>query len=700
MSTLDTINIWAAPNDNTGDTIRAWWQKINDNFSALNTDKLETSSYTAADVKSKYESNADTNAFTDADESKLDWITAWADMLKSVYDTDSSWVVDNSEALEWKTLDEVKDVNKTWFDRRNSVTMWVIELSPDWTTIYWVRADWTTYTNASWNFANWTAFQAVATARTLAIFPSSWQTEFSFYVQNTKYTKTALESIVLTDTTWMRVAAYDNTWTLIETFTPTQYDIFTWYAFVSVVYWNAVTQELVLFWDERHWIEMDAATHYYEHMSEWARYVSWLWMNWLAAWSWVYTSISSWVMFDEDIINNVPTQTNSPFWYLDWAAWRISPDWLDLAYMWISNPYFNEEITPWVFQLTEIANTNYCLIHFFATNDRIFPVWKVLWQAEYSTIPAARAWAYTELSDLYLSWVPTPEAKPIATVIVDDAGQLVLTDTWDTYIDWRETKITWSGWTSWVTNLHADLTDTATNWHPADIISYNNATSWLTATEVQSAIDEVVTDIPDNTDFVDLTTTQTVGWPKTFSETLTTAVNASIWTHLSAWSYISAVSYLETWEIATPATPASWKGKIYFKTDWKAYSLNDGWTETELGWGWGWTWVSIYNWAVAWEQVVWDVFEAPSDWTFTATTFRISLWTLPTWANFIAKLYKNGTEDASATIATTDTATNWLYQATDTTFVSWSYVATDRITVSITQVWSTVPWSNFTWSIS
>ena len=41
-------------------------------------DKLNASAYTAADVKTKYETNADTNAFTDADESKLDGIDAGA----------------------------------------------------------------------------------------------------------------------------------------------------------------------------------------------------------------------------------------------------------------------------------------------------------------------------------------------------------------------------------------------------------------------------------------------------------------------------------------------------------------------------------------------------------------------------------------------------------------------------------------------
>jgi hypothetical protein len=42
------------------------------------------------------------------------------------------------------------------------------------------------------------------------------------------------------------------------------------------------------------------------------------------------------------------------------------------------------------------------------------------------------------------------------------------------------------------TTLHADLTDLATSGHDADIIAYDNTTSGLTASEVQSAIDQVV----------------------------------------------------------------------------------------------------------------------------------------------------------------------------------------------------------------
>lgn len=38
--------------------------------------KLDSSSYTASDVKSKYESNSDTNAFTDSEKTKLNNLTA------------------------------------------------------------------------------------------------------------------------------------------------------------------------------------------------------------------------------------------------------------------------------------------------------------------------------------------------------------------------------------------------------------------------------------------------------------------------------------------------------------------------------------------------------------------------------------------------------------------------------------------------
>ena len=107
-----------------------------------------------------------------------------------------------------------------------------------------------------------------------------------------------------------------------------------------------------------------------------------------------------------------------------------------------------------------------------------------------------------------------------------------------------------------------------------------------------------------------------------------------------------------------------------------------------IWWGW-WNW-PILSAVIAWEITVGTVIEVPVSKTITAWTFRVALKTLPTGADVIVKLYKNWTEDASVTIATWASATNWLYQWTDTIFVSGSYVAWDVLKVSVTQIGSTL----------
>lgn len=590
----------------------------------------------------------------DWENTPLTW--GW-DMLKATYDTNASGVVDNSETLEGMTLREARMENKTGFDRRSPITMWIIELSPDWTTIYSISSDGTYTTNTSWNFANGTVYETPAIAREMAIYPETWETSFSVFVENEEFVKTALERIELTNTTWLRVVAYNSAWALFETFTPQDYNTFTWSAFISAIYWNMTTQELVLFADERHWIEMDAASHYYEHFSEWTRYISWLWINGLASWSSVYTSVWSWVLFDEDLIIDITSKTNTPFWYLEGTGWRIVNDGLDIWYITWTNPNYNLN-TGWVWSLAEVGNNDYILTHFFATNDKINPVVKILGQWTYPTISTARAWALVELNNLVLDWMPTPEFKPLATVIVNDDGELVLTDTWDTFIDWRETKITGTSWTSWVTNLHSDLTDTDTDWHPADIISYDNATSWLTATNVKAAIDEVDWDLDTLTnivswiswDYVDLTTTQTIWWVKTFS--------------------------------SSPIIPAP-------TTDLQAATKK---YVDDNAWGWG-GWGLLIDFASNNTERLRTLWEYVMTSTVSWSALRISLITAPVWADFIVTLYKNWVSEWTVTIATTDTATNGLYQKELSTFTSWSYVAWDVLKIEITQVWTTVKWS-------
>jgi len=116
------------------------------------------------------------------------------------------------------------------------------------------------------------------------------------------------------------------------------------------------------------------------------------------------------------------------------------------------------------------------------------------------------------------------------------------------------------------------------------------------------------------------------------------------------------------------------------------------WTAWQYSiWGWwsSWWWnAPLFSWDIAWTQIVWELYTFLCNWSLTAWTFRIWLWTKPTWSDFIIKLYKNGTEDWSVTITTTATATNWIFQGTDTSFVSGSY-----------QIGSTVAGSDLTFSL-
>ena len=117
-------------------------------------------------------------------------------------------------------------------------------------------------------------------------------------------------------------------------------------------------------------------------------------------------------------------------------------------------------------------------------------------------------------------------------------------------------------------------------------------------------------------------------------------------------------------------------------------------------WGWGWGWWAILSWSIAWPQVTWVVLTMPVNQTISATTFRISLWVVPTWSNFTVTLAKNGVTECTATITTAASTTNWLYQDTETTFTSWSYVWGDVLEVEITGIWSTVAWSDFTFNLT
>jgi hypothetical protein len=254
-----------------------------------------------------------------------------------------------------------------------------------------------------------------------------------------------------------------------------------------VIYGNAGTGEKVVFADERHGIQMDGATHRYLHFTQGTQYYSGLGLNGLVAGGTGYTSIGAGVAYDEDIIINAGVQTDSPFWYIDGTSWRGVVDGTLLGYKGAGTQCKYNLDTAGNWSLVDVANGDYLVTHFVLTNDKQYPVVKILGQQMYATVANARAGIEAEISALNLVGLPSPEMVFIGSVIISGAGQLQTLADGSLYLDLRTTDIRGIGGTSGTTTIAAD-------------VIYSNTTSGLSATNVQTAIDELASEKADKTD--------------------------------------------------------------------------------------------------------------------------------------------------------------------------------------------------------
>ena len=159
---IEDINIGAAPNDGTGDTLRDGAQKINNNNADFQQqiDNIINVEETPATIKTKYESNPDTNNFNDIAKQNLanqsgtntgdettatiqskrplktvngetlegtgdiPFPTASGDMLKSVYDVNDDGIVDKAQSVIFKAeiSQAVQKGNLLYAVGRNPVT--------------------------------------------------------------------------------------------------------------------------------------------------------------------------------------------------------------------------------------------------------------------------------------------------------------------------------------------------------------------------------------------------------------------------------------------------------------------------------------------------------------------------------------------------------------------------------------------------
>jgi hypothetical protein len=289
--------------------------------------------------------------------------------------------------------------------------------------------------------------------RTFEIAPAV--TEYTFFSEGNSYTKSAAESVAITDTEGLWFFYYDGTGTLIATqaFTET---IITTYAFVALVYWDATNNTGITLAEERHGNAMDSITHLYNHSTTGTRYGSGLQVADVDAdgsgndASAAQISVGSGVIWDEDIKIDIASDAapaNIPFLYRDGASgnWRKVAATDYIVHPTGTGRAAYNEWTGAVWQLTEVGNNNYCLVHLYATNDISDGYFLIAGQEEYSTISAARANAGIELLALELDGLPVVEFKSVASFIIQTAtaysnavkSRVRVTDDGADFIDWR-----------------------------------------------------------------------------------------------------------------------------------------------------------------------------------------------------------------------------------------------------------------------
>ena len=326
-------------------------------------------------------------------------------------------------------------------------------------------------------------------------------TQYQYYIHGVVYTETATKTLTIPNTDGVHFIYFDNTQTLQST--TTFFDgLILDNALVAFVYWNSANNTSVMFGDERHGITMDGETHLHFHLSLGCQYTSGLLINGTLnpdvaspIDADVQVDVATGTIRDEDLSHDIVDnggkvnvfdleQDISPIAQIPvlyrlgtGGLWYIKPaDNFPFIYSGDGTGYVGgtnalppyNQFTGASWQLTEVGNNSFFLVHIYATNDIRHPIVAIQGITEYTNKPAGRDAAALELSQI--TGLPFLEFTPIATLIAEartvyaNTPQIRFrtTDDGDDYIDWRGNLSFGSAGGGTVQNTYANITDGVT----------------------------------------------------------------------------------------------------------------------------------------------------------------------------------------------------------------------------------------------
>jgi hypothetical protein len=286
-----------------------------------------------------------------------------------------------------------------------------------------------------------TTLSRVDGTRTFTIAPTG--ASFDVYVKGVKYTKSSPENVVWTDTEGVWVFYYDDSGVLQATNDiPTVLGIVGGQgAITAALYWSVTDAESSLFLEERHGVQMDAATHIYLHETRGTQYITGGSLGNIVAdgdgssATHAQLSVGATTIADED--NTFSFSDGSPqdldpiaqipvfYRFGATGTWRrkTADDYPLIysgtaGYTGASGRAPHNQWTGATWQLTEVNNNDYFLVHYYATVDLVHPIIGIQGQGTYGTLNAAREGAEDEIANIQgvINLLST-EYTPLGTVI-------------------------------------------------------------------------------------------------------------------------------------------------------------------------------------------------------------------------------------------------------------------------------------------
>ena len=333
----------------------------------------------------------------------------------------------------------------------------------------WLKKDFSTHGNNGFDTKLGPQSDTLATIGVSGTtFTLTYVADYSYYVDGAKYTVTSgNKTVEITDVEGLHWIYLDNTGTLqIQAPGGTTDDLILNNCLVAAVYWDATNNQAILLFDERHGHEMAPITHYHLHETLGAKWESGLALSGFdlsgdgTAATHAQFDLGSGEFHDEDNEIEIAADTNATidtFYRLgvggNWRKLTAGAGYPVAAPQTGTRMDWND-YNGGTWQLAEVANNDFVLTHYFATNDKLGGgVIGIMGQGDYANIIAARTGADTELNSLLLGTLPVPEILPIATVIWKTtngssnavAGAIFPVTGGGSYVDWRTQELTGSG---------------------------------------------------------------------------------------------------------------------------------------------------------------------------------------------------------------------------------------------------------------